>query len=232
MQYKVNSDIVELLSERETTRLEAYLYLTTLEERVSLSSLAQRWHWNISKVSRFLKLLSDNGHIKCDTDRGGTFIELLDDTPKKKPTKSIVKVEGQVQLLNQQWYDAGSLTPAQKKEAALVIRKKQFWVEMQPFFQQYPDCQEELRKFFLWATEPNKSKTKMKMETYTTWDTSLRINNWLNSNKNGNRTYLTRAEQNDRNSQRRDISIATDIQTTGADAAAQRMAELKAQGVI
>lgn len=232
MQYKINPEIVELLHEKVTTPLEAYLYLTTLEEPTSLLALSREFGWDKSKVARFLKRLDDAGVIRCEQDRRGTTIEFTNDAPKKNSTRSLVKIEGQVQLLDQQWYDAATLTKTQKNEAALVIRRKKFREEMKQYIQQYPECIEELQKFYLWATEPNKSRTKMKMETYPTWDTSRRISNWLNSHKNGTRYSNSRATQHEQDSKRRDASIAVDIETIGSEAAAQRRAELAAQGII
>lgn len=154
------------------------------------------------------------------------------------PSKYAVVVEDvelngdMVILLDKKWHKRDELTPVQINEAKLMQRKIKFWQEMKPFYLQYPDQKEELDAFFSWATEANKSRTKMKKETYPTWCTSRRIQNWFRMRKNDKRTYITRAEQNAINSQRRDANIAVDIATTGADAEAQRIAELKAQGII
>lgn len=55
---------------------------------------------------------------------------------------------------------------------------------------------EMINEFFLYWTEPNKSKTKMKFELEKTWDTSRRLLRWKKNNTLWNGTHKRNDQQN------------------------------------
>lgn len=55
-------------------------------------------------------------------------------------------------------------------------RQKAFYDTLRPFVNKYP--KEMLRAFYDWWSEPNRSKTKMRVELEKTWDLSRRLATW------------------------------------------------------
>ena len=73
------------------------------ELATSISELAERWGWSRGKVSRFLKMLSDDESIVFKTDRLCTIIRILnfDSYQAKKESAKIHKDE----QFYEQWKD-------------------------------------------------------------------------------------------------------------------------------
>lgn len=65
--------------------------------------------------------------------------------------------------------------------AATQKRKDEFYNSLIPFTQKYP--KDMVRDFFNWWSELNKTKTKMRFEQQTTWETPKRLVTWANRNK-------------------------------------------------
>jgi len=72
-----------------------------------------------------------------------------------------------------------------KKEEILKKKEEEFKREVETFSGKYPDWL--LKEFISYWTEPNKSRKKIKYELEKTWDTSRRLANWANRNKNFNK---------------------------------------------
>jgi hypothetical protein len=67
------------------------------------------------------------------------------------------------------------------KENNMVERRKKFATTLEPFLNIYG--KELLNNFFLYWTEENKSKTKMRFELQKTWSPELRLKNWASRDK-------------------------------------------------
>lgn len=83
---------------------------------------------------------------------------------------------------------ASQATPAKVKitledqKRLLEVRRLEFRKTLIPFKDKYNV--EELKKFYEYWTEPNKSFTKMRFELQKTWSVSLRLATWMNKDKN------------------------------------------------
>ena len=116
-----------------------------------------------------------------------------------------------------------------KKEAAkaaTLARKEDFYQSLVPFVGQYP--REMIRDFFEYWSEMNKSETKMRYEQQPTWEVSKRLATWAKKeNGYGKRTYDI-----ERDSEQRKYNSVVAVSTRVQEAAARRLAELKAAGVV
>lgn len=73
----------------------------------------------------------------------------------------------------------------EEKQKEMLARQKEFYAGLVPFLEQYG--KELIRAFYDHWSEPNKSKTKFKMEMQATWDLSRRLSKWeSNQYKFGN----------------------------------------------
>lgn len=85
-----------------------------------------------------------------------------------------------------------------------------------------------IREFFDYWSEMNKSETKMRYEQQPTWEVSKRLATWAKKDNNyGKKNY-----QSERDSEQRKFNSAVAVATRVQEAAAKRLAELKAEGVI
>jgi len=66
------------------------------------------------------------------------------------------------------------------KENNIKDRESKFYEELKPYVREYGS--EMIRSFYDYWSEPNKSKSKMKFELKTTWDTSRRLKTWSKNN--------------------------------------------------
>lgn len=64
----------------------------------------------------------------------------------------------------------------EEKQKEMLTRQKEFYAGLVPFLEQYG--KEMIRAFYNHWSEPNKSKTKFKMEMQPTWDLSRRLSKW------------------------------------------------------
>lgn len=69
------------------------------------------------------------------------------------------------------------------KEKIGKIQEK-FYNSLIPFVDKFG--KEEIRKFYEYWSEPNKSKTKIKFQLEKTWDANLRLHRWTKNNFNNN----------------------------------------------
>lgn len=65
------------------------------------------------------------------------------------------------------------------KEEYIGKIQKQFYQSLTPFIDNFDA--KELRKFYDYWSEPNKSKTKIKWQLERTWDTKKRLDRWMNN---------------------------------------------------
>lgn len=80
-------------------------------------------------------------------------------------------------------YNNGNTYKRKEKEIKqnnIKERESQFITELSLYLKTY--SKEMLNEFFLYWSEPNKSKTKMKFELNRTWDLSRRLKTWKNNN--------------------------------------------------
>jgi hypothetical protein len=66
---------------------------------------------------------------------------------------------------------------------ALAERQKIFYEELKGFIDDYP--KDTLRAFYDYWSEPNMSKTKMRLEMEKTWEIGRRLSNWHKRSQNG-----------------------------------------------
>jgi hypothetical protein len=80
------------------------------------------------------------------------------------------------------------------KEKTISEKEIAFKKSIEPFIERYgkDTCQ----NFYMYWSEPNKSKTKLRYEMEKTWDISRRLANWArnekNFNKNGKTEFATK----------------------------------------
>lgn len=86
----------------------------------------------------------------------------------KKPKKPDTDTDTDTDIIKEKIY---------KKEIA-------FKKSIEPFIERYG--KDTCNNFFLYWTEPNKSKTKLRYEMEKTWDISRRLANWARNEKNFN----------------------------------------------
>lgn len=70
-----------------------------------------------------------------------------------------------------------------KKNKDIKEREKDFIEQLKPYEGKYDTVM--IRDFFLYWTEPNKTKTKMLFEMQKTWDTGKRLARWASNDFNG-----------------------------------------------
>ena len=101
------------------------------------------------------------------------------------------------------------------KEKNIVKIQEKFYQSLTPFLDKFNKV--EIRKFYDYWSEPNKSKTKIKWQLEKTWDTNKRLARWTN-NKFNEKTITNNRKGFDSDS------------TRGAIEAVERIAEQYGQG--
>lgn len=74
-----------------------------------------------------------------------------------------------------------SKIPIDKKESEMQLRKQKFAKTIEPYVQRYGN--EMCNEFYKYWTEPNKSKTKFRMELEKTWSLERRLETWSKNDK-------------------------------------------------
>lgn len=72
--------------------------------------------------------------------------------------------------------NAAAVAATLSKVRSIEERQKDFYDTLRPYVNKYP--KEMLRAFYDWWSEPNRSKTKMRVELEKTWDLSRRLATW------------------------------------------------------
>ncbi len=100
----------------------------------------------------------------------------------KKQPKTTERLKNNRTEKKQPYYDNDNDNDIIKEK----IYKKEiaFKKSIEPFIERYG--KETCNNFFLYWTEPNKSKTKLRYEMEKTWDISRRLANWARNEKNFN----------------------------------------------
>jgi len=73
-----------------------------------------------------------------------------------------------------------------KKEEKIAALKKKFYEELIPFVAVYG--KEMVRDFYNWFSQPNSSNTNINRYMQKTWDTNLRLAQWVSRANNNNTT--------------------------------------------
>lgn len=71
-----------------------------------------------------------------------------------------------------------------KKEEKIAALKKKFYEELIPFVATYG--KEMVRDFYNWFSQPNSSNTNINRYMQKTWDTNLRLAQWVSRANNNN----------------------------------------------
>lgn len=101
-----------------------------------------------------------NSENDSDSDNESTNVDV-----KETPTIVGVKKE-----------NAAAVAATLSTVRSIEDRQKAFYDTLRPFVNKYP--KEMLRAFYDWWSEPNRSKTKMRVELEKTWDLSRRLATW------------------------------------------------------
>ena len=149
---------------------------------VSRRFLELRWNWGSTKVSNFLKMLTQNGMINHRQSNGQTILILVkfnvynaSQTTDKPPTNH-------EQTTNKPRTNQNKEYKEYKNEKNIIEeRKLSFSKELEPFISEYG--QDMINDFFEYWTENNKSGTKFKKELQQTWDTERRLKTWCSNEK-------------------------------------------------
>lgn len=110
---------------------------------------------------------------KCITYEG--LLTLLSGLGILKPNKLPTTVSGNPQ-------SKVEYNKVEKTKEDLDIRKLKFSETLKPFLEKYG--KDLLNDFYLYWTEPNKSKTKFRQELEKTWDLERRLSTWAKNDKN------------------------------------------------
>lgn len=140
---------------------------------------------SIDSIKRATKKLVDEGIIKKTTRKKGKqnitniYEIIIGGVGANSTHLGAVSTEG-VGAVSTSELNPSSLT--QSTEVALKEKMKKFEEEIQKVI--YPNEPkgkelEEIKKFFLYWTEPNKSRTKLRWELQPTWDTKRRLGTWF-----------------------------------------------------
>lgn len=102
---------------------------------------------------------------------------------------SLLEKEGEGEKEGEEEGGAGGASPpdpAIPKDEKFLARKQAFGEELIPFIETYG--KEMIRAFFDYWSEPNKGKTKMRMDLERTWDLSRRLKTWADRNLRWDKT--------------------------------------------
>jgi hypothetical protein len=110
----------------------------------------------------------------------------------------------------------------ESKEKELLVRELTFYESLKDFTKEH--SKEMIRQFYDYWREPNKSGSKMRWETETTWNLNLRIYRWANNNFNSSKSATQGSiHVNQSNSMTTEERSAID---------ALKVKQLEAQGVL
>ena len=185
----------------------------------SIRFLAKEWMWGPQKVRTFLDRLKKDGSIKTDSSQGMNVLTLCkyeeyNSSNYTKNTGINIAFNTPNELINsdlqgrttrgqhsEQHADNTAITQILKKEkniknvkdngavAPVIKRTSDFKDSLVPFVSVYG--KDMIRAFFDYWSEPNRSKTRMRFELEKTWDTSRRLKNWSNNQKNFSRKEIS-----------------------------------------
>jgi hypothetical protein len=137
-------------------------------------ALSIRWKWSRNKVRKFLNDLEKEHQIKQQKTNVTQVLTLLNyEKYQKKDTKQNTKrtTEGQQKDTNNN----------DNNDNNIKERERIFHDEVLKYKDDY--SHEMLKSFFLYWSEPNKSKTKMRYESEKTWEISRRLRTWFNRSR-------------------------------------------------
>jgi hypothetical protein len=159
----------------------------------SLGNWAKRWKCSKSSAKRFLELLEKDQMIVTENVSRTTRISVCnyndyqiwrnDDETMVKRSRN----DGETIAVpnNNDNNDNKVLesNPKIENDVEKKINKKEFEFKesIKPFISKYG--KDICNNFFLYWSEPNKSKTKLRYEMEKTWDVKRRLTNWANRDK-------------------------------------------------
>ncbi len=166
---------------------------------MSLRNWADRWKVSRDSTRNFLELLKKDGMITtenlvnttrltvCNYDDYQGDLRTDPTLSKRQANASQTLADTNNNANNANNGNKGEYPNTKSKEDIKEkINKKEieFKETIKPFVEKYG--KDVCNKFFLYWTEPNKSKTKLRYEMEKTWDVSRRLANWANRDKTFN----------------------------------------------
>lgn len=118
-----------------------------------------------------------------DNDNDNESTKVDDNKKKETPSKEGGKKS------------AAALAATLSTVRSIEERQKAFYDTLRPYVNKYP--KEMLRAFYDWWSEPNRSRTKLRVELEKTWDLSRRLATW--NRKDEERKFNGSNKQNNRN---------------------------------
>ena len=148
----------------------------------STVELADRWKWSRGKVQRFLNDLQNEQQIEQQNSNITTIISIVNYNIYQGDEQQIEQQTDTKRTADRQQTDTYKNVKNDKNE-------KEFKEEVLSYSNEYDDLM--LKDFFLYWSEWNKSKTKMRWQMEKTWQTSRRIGTWFNRSKDFKKTVAT-----------------------------------------
>ena len=156
---------------------------------VSEVGLSKRWSWSRSKVRKFLNDLEKEQQIIQQKSNVTQLITLVkyDEYQEKEQQTEQQKNSRKTAEEQQKDTNKNDKKVKQCKEEILKSKQLDFKTEVEGFAERYSS--EMLTGFYVYWSEQNQAKTKMRKEMQQTWDTARRLVTWKNNqskyNKNG-----------------------------------------------
>jgi hypothetical protein len=196
---------------------------------MSINEMQKRWKWSRNKVLRFMTELQSEHKVELQKSNvinvisvryvdvyhdNGTANETTECTNSKERNgkkESTKENKGKKENIIKEKKETPTIVGVKKEtkvsdaaEAATLskvkgIEEKQrdFYETMRPYVGKYP--KEMLRAFYDYWSEPNRSRTKMRVELEKTWSLPLRLATWNKRDKerqfNGNNSRDNTAKQ-------------------------------------
>lgn len=144
-------------------------------------ALSDRWGWSRTKVRKFLNDLEKEQQIIQQKNNVSQVITVVN-----------YDIYQQKEQQTGQQEDSRKTAEKHKQECKegeedinIAKRQADFKEEVESFVENYPI--EMLTAFYVYWSEPNKSKSKMKKELEKTWDTARRLVTWKNNQESWKR---------------------------------------------
>lgn len=149
---------------------------------MSLSNWAKRWGVTKDKAREFLVLLEKDGMITRESLGKTTRITVCNYDSYQNNShdnQTIIK-----RSPNDNQTQSHPNNNDNNKKEIIYQKEIDFKKTIEPFVAKYG--KETCNNFFLYWSEPNKPKTKLRYEMEITWDISRRLANWARNEKNFN----------------------------------------------
>ena len=144
---------------------------------MSLQNWAKRWWVSKSAARNFLELLEKDKMIKIENISISTRITVCGYEDYQRPAHASKTGEDPNNNDNNNIYIYA--------DEKLTSREDIFKKSIEPYLQKYG--REMCNDFYMYWTEPNKSKTKLRFEMQKTWDVGRRLVTWSKNNQKYNK---------------------------------------------